>query len=79
MSGVGLEGFFVAAVVVALVQFVRYREPRLVPLMLLFAALAAAESRESWSPWQDAWRLIAGALGLVLAMMLSRKPAERKS
>ena len=67
-----MVGFFVAALVVTLVQYVRSRERRLVPLMLLFAALAAAESREEWDPWQDGWRLVAGVAGLALWAMLSR-------
>jgi hypothetical protein len=70
-----VEGYFFAGLVVAFVQYLRRRERRLLPLVVLFAALAAAESRSEWDPWQDGLRLIAGAAALALVAMLSRNGA----
>ena len=66
-----MDGLFVAATVVVLVQFARLRDRRLVPLALLMAFLAGAETREEWDPWRR--RFQAGALvcGLTLLALLS--------
>jgi ABC-type Co2+ transport system permease subunit len=74
-SGVWVVGFYVAAAVVALLQFVRVRDRRLLPLMAMFALLAAAHDQ---SDWFVARRLhfAAGVCGLVLLGMLGwRRPA----
>ena len=70
-----MDGLFVAASVVALVQFGRLRDRRLVPLALLMAFLAGAEAREGWDPWRR--RFQAGALvsGLALLGLLSVEDA----
>ncbi len=60
-----------------LVQFLRVREARLLLLLALFAAQALAFSREWWDPWQDVFQLAAGAAGLALVLLLSRRPARR--
>ena len=49
-----LEGFYVAATVVALLQFLRLRERRLLPFLLGLALLAVAHHQEDWfaaRPW----------------------------
>ena len=64
-----LVGFFVAATVVALMQLVRTRERRLVPLLVLFACLAAAHAQTDWHAARP-WHLAAGFAGLVLLVVL---------
>jgi hypothetical protein len=66
---VSLAGFFVAALVVALMQFVRTRERRLIPLLALFACLAVAHSKEDWRAARQ-WHLAAGLAGLVLVVVV---------
>jgi hypothetical protein len=48
MSGVWVVGFHVAAAVVTLLQYVRVRDRRLLPLMAMFALLAAAHDQTDW-------------------------------
>ena len=62
-----MDGLFVAAAVVALVQFGRLRDRRLVLVALLMAFLAGAEAREDWDPWRR--RFLAAALGSGLALL----------
>ena len=68
-------GAFIAATVVALVQYVRSRDRRLLPLMAMLAFQASA----LFDGWNDAWRdvsqLAVCLAGLVLVLMLSRSPA----
>ena len=74
-SGFWVVGFYVAAAVVALLQFVRVRDRRLLPLMAMFALLAAAHDQ---ADWYAARRLhfAAGVCGLLLLGMLGwRRPA----
>jgi hypothetical protein len=68
---------FVATLVVALLQFLRVRDKRLLPLMALFGFLALAESREGWVArrWFQAGAV---AAGLSLVAVLSR-PEGRPS
>ena len=68
-----LAGFFVAATVVALLQYVRTRERRLLPLLALFACLAVAHSRDDWYAARP-WHIAAGAAGLVLLVVLTPHP-----
>ena len=68
-------GAFVAAAVVGLVQFVRCRDRRLLPLtaMLVFQAVALFDG---WGEaWRDAFQLAVCLAGLVLVFMLSTSPA----
>ena len=69
--------FFVAAAVVTLLQYIRLREKRLLPLLSLFALLALAHSLDD--PYAARWLLVAaGVAGLVLLVVLSaRQPAGR--
>jgi hypothetical protein len=67
--------FHVAATVVTLMQYLRVKEPRLLPLLALFASLAAAHTLGEWDPWGRAFHLTAGFAGLVLLFVLSpRQP-----
>jgi hypothetical protein len=68
-----VEGWFFAGLAVCFVQYLRRRDRRLLPLVALFAALMAAETRSEWDPWQDGLRLVAGGAALVLLAMLSRE------
>ena len=72
-----MVGFFVAATVVTLVQYLRLRDRRLMALMAMFVLLAAAHSREGGDPWGGRFRLAAGTSGLVLLVLLSPRPARR--
>lgn len=66
-----MDGLFVAAAVVTLVQFWRLRDRRLVPLALMLAFLAGAEGREGWEPWRRRFQGAALASGLGLLALLS--------
>jgi len=74
-----LVGLFVAATVVALLQYLRLRDRRLLPLVALFAFQAQALSREWWDVWKDIFQGAACAAGLLLLLMLSpRHPPAAK-
>lgn len=74
-----MVGLFVAATVVALMQYLRLRDRRLLPLVALFAFQAQALSREWWDVWKDIFQGAACAAGLVLLLMLSpRHPPAAK-
>jgi hypothetical protein len=67
--------FHVAATVVTLLQYLRVKDRRLLPLLALFASLAAAHTLGEWDPWGRAFHLAAGFAGLVLLFLLSpRRP-----
>jgi len=72
-------GAFVAGTVVALVQFVRVRDRRL----LLVAAMLACQSQALGREWYDVWRDVfqAGviAAGMVLVFALSPRAAHPPS
>ncbi len=72
-----MVGFFVGATVAALLQLVRTRDRRVLPLVVLFLCLAQAHSRDWRDPWKDRFHYAAGAAGLVLLFLLSRvRPAH---
>jgi hypothetical protein len=66
-----VEGLFVAAAVITLMQFWRLRDRRLVPLALMLAFLAGAEGREPWEAWRRRFQIAALASGFTLLAMLS--------
>jgi hypothetical protein len=69
----------VAATVVALLQYVRVRDRRLLLLALMFACQSQALGREWWDVWRDVFQgavCIAG-LGLVLSLSPRAQPAPR--
>ena len=75
-----MVGLFVGATVVALLQYLRLRDRRLLPLLALFAFQAQALSREWWDVWKDVFQAAACAAGLLLLLMLSpRHPPAAKS
>ena len=65
-----LQGFYIAATVVALVQWLRLRDRRLFTLLVMFALMAVGHSRDDWFAARP-WHLAAGAAGLVLLYLLS--------
>ena len=69
-----MVGFFVAASVVTLMQFLRVRDPRVLLLLVLFVCLAGAHSLDWSDPWKDRLHLAAGLAGLGLVLVL---PARR--
>lgn len=74
-----MVGLYLAATVVTLLQFLRVKEKRLLPLLALFLFLALAFSREWWDPWQLGFHLAAVAAGLVQLFALSpRHPPLHK-
>lgn len=62
--------FFIAAAVVTTLQYRRVREPKLLPLLALFALAALGHSRPDPASALP-YHLAAGAAGLVLLVMLS--------
>jgi hypothetical protein len=72
-------GLFIAATVVTLLQYLRLRDRRFLPLVALFAFQAQALSREWWDVWRDVFQAGACAAGLLLGLMLSpRHPPAPK-
>ena len=71
-----LEGFYVAATVVALLQFLRLRDRRLLPLVLGLALLAVAHHQADWLSARP-WHIGAGlALLASLATLSPRSPSR---
>lgn len=66
-----MVGFFVAAALVTLAQWLRVKEARMLPLLALFLLLALAHSRPGWEAWSRWFELLAGGAGLVLLVMLT--------
>ena len=62
--------FFIAATVVTVLQFIRVRERRLLPLMALFVVAAAGHAADdpAWSKWLH---MLSGTAGLALVVMLA--------
>lgn len=69
-----LQAFYVAATAVALVQLVRLRDHRLIPLVLLFLFLAVAHIRGEWFAARP-WHYLAGLSGLALVIVIPRRSA----
>lgn len=63
-------GVLVASTAVTLLHWWRVRDRRLLPLMALFALLAASRVFEWWEPWRMRLELLAVAAGLGLLPML---------
>jgi hypothetical protein len=71
-----MVGAYVAATVVALVQYLRLKDRRLLLLVALFACQAQALAREWFDFWKDVFQVGACASGLVLLLVLTlRHPA----
>jgi hypothetical protein len=71
----GLVAFFVASTVVTLLQYLRLRDRRFLPLMALFALLALGHFRGEWDVWGRLFHFGAGAAGLAVLLMLSPRHA----
>jgi hypothetical protein len=71
-----MVGFYSAAAVVTLMQFLRVRDKRLLLLLALFLLQAAARARGSSDPWGLACDLVSGGAGLVLLWVLA--PPHRR-
>jgi len=70
-----MVGAFVAATVVTLVQFLRLRDRRLLPLAAMFAFQAQALAREWYDVWRDAFQAGVCVAGLALLLSLSLWPS----
>ncbi len=66
-----MVGIFVAATVVALLQFLRGRDRRLLLLAAMFAFQAQALGREWYDFWRDVFQVGVCAVGLALVVVLS--------
>ncbi len=62
--------FFIAATVVTILQYIRMRERRLLPLMALFALMAMGHSLGD-TGWGRLFQMLGGTAGLVLLVMLT--------
>lgn len=67
-----LQAFYIAAAAVALLQFVRLRDKRLIALVLLFLCLGVAHIQGEWFAARP-WHYLAGVSGLVLVVMIPRR------
>jgi hypothetical protein len=70
-----MVGAYVAATIVTLVQYLRLRDRRLLPLVALFAFQAQALDREWFDVWKDMYQNAACLAGLVMVVMLTLRPA----
>ena len=66
-----MVGAYVAATVVALVQYLRLKDRRLLLLVALFACQTQALAREWFDFWKDVFQTGACASGLVLLLVLT--------
>ena len=62
---------------VTLVQLVRVREPKLLPILAVFLCLGLAHTYEYWEAWFERFHLLAGAATLVLVFLVSPRHHER--
>jgi hypothetical protein len=72
---ISLQGFYVAATVVTLLQWLRVRDKRLMPLLAMFMLLSLAHFQDEWFAARG-YHLAAGVAGLVLLFMLSPRAAR---
>ncbi|HSD66582.1 MAG TPA: hypothetical protein VLF95_07765 [Vicinamibacteria bacterium] len=69
-------GAYIASMVVTLVQYVRLRDRRLLPLLALFAFQTLALTRDWWDYKKEVLQTASCAAGLVLLLMLTlRRPS----
>jgi hypothetical protein len=72
-----ITGVYVGVLVVALLQYLRVRDRRLLPLLVLFALLSAANMRGLSEYWAKIWHLGAGAAGFVVVLLACPRPPAR--
>jgi hypothetical protein len=68
-----MTGAYVAATVVALVQYLRLKDRRVLLLVALFACQAQALARDWFDFWKDVFQAGACAAGLVLLLALTMR------
>jgi len=73
---ISLQAFYVAATVVTLVQWLRLRDKRLLPLLAMFALLSLAHFQGEWFASRG-YHVAAGVAGLTLLVMISPRPPAR--
>jgi hypothetical protein len=74
-----VTGAYVASLVVTLVQYLRLRDRRLLPLLALFAFQALAQTRDWWDYRKEVFQTASCASALVLLLMLTlHQPPPRK-
>jgi hypothetical protein len=75
-----MVGAYIASIVVTLVQYLRLRDRRLLPLLALFAFQALAFARDWWDYKKDVFQAASCAAGLVLLLVLTmHRPAAREA
>jgi hypothetical protein len=72
-----MAGLYVATLAVALVQYVRTRERRLLLLMAWLALVAAGYARGLASRWADVFHVCAALAALGLVFLLAPRPLRR--
>jgi hypothetical protein len=73
-------GAYVASMVVTVIQYVRLRDRRLLPLLALFAFQALALTRDWWDYRKEVFQTASCAAGLVLLIVLTmHRPAPAGS
>ncbi len=72
-----MVGAYIAATVVALVQYLRLKDRRLLLLVALFAFQAQALAREWFDVWKDVFQVAACACGLGLLLVLTLRHSPR--
>ncbi len=76
-----MSGFFIAAMVITLLQYLRVKERRMLPLLTLFALLALGHFRGEGDCWGRAFFIGAVLSGLWMLWSLSPRhphPAPRR-
>ena len=71
-----MVGLYVGALAVAVVQLVRSRDRRLIPLVAMLAFLAAAQARGVTDRWSTAGHVGAALAGLTLALVVPPRPGR---
>jgi hypothetical protein len=71
-----MTALYVGALAVALVQYLRSHERRLIVLMALLALLAAAHAGDVDPAWAKGFHVGAGLTALALVFILSPRPAR---
>ena len=71
-----MVGLFVAGTVVALLQFLRVRDRRLLLVAAMFACQSQALAREWYDVWRDVFQVGVCVAGLALVLGLSPRVAH---
>jgi len=71
-----VTGAYVASMVVTVIQYVRLRDRRLLPLLALFAFQALALTQDWWDYKKEVFQTASCAAGLVLLMVLTMHRAR---